>query len=221
MALPAPPDDGGPRFQGVYPGIVTNIVDEQHLGRVEVKFPWITADGERDVRTWARLCSPYADNNQGLQVMPAVDSEVIVAFGAGQFEWAYIVGSVWNGKEKTPATPEQANNIRLIRTRADSRLEFDDTDGAAKVSITMRTGHKVVLDEAAQTITIRHGMGCVITLDAVDINVNANIALNVTAPMVNVDAALSTFSGIVECDTLMADAFVLSPGYSPGVGNLL
>jgi hypothetical protein len=64
-------------------------------------------------------------------------------------------------------------------------------------------------------------MGCVITLDAVDINVNANIALNVTAPMVNVDAAVSTFSGIVECDTLMADAFVLSPGYSPGVGNLL
>lgn len=220
MALPAPPDDGGPRYHGVYPAIVTNIVDEQHLGRVEVKFPWITADGERDVRTWARLCSPYADNDQGLQVMPAVDSEVIVAFGAGLFEWAYIVGSVWNGKEKTAATPEQANNIRLIRTRADSRLEFDDST-PPKVSLTMASGHKVVLDDAAQEILVQHASGCSIRLTPLSIEINANVSLDVTAPMVNVDAAMSTFTGIVECQTLMADAFVLSPGYSPGVGNLL
>jgi uncharacterized protein involved in type VI secretion and phage assembly len=221
MALPAPPDDGGPRYHGVYPAIVTNIVDEQNLGRVEVKFPWITADGERDVRTWARLCSPYADDNQGLQVMPAVDSEVIVAFGAGLFEWAYIVGAVWNGKETTAATPEQANNIRLIRTRADSRLEFDDTAGAAKVSLTMASGHKVVLDDAAQEILVQHAGGCSIRLTPLSIEINANLSLDVTAPMVNVDAAVSTFSGIVKADTVIADSFVLSPGYSPGVGNLL
>lgn len=220
MALPAPPDDGGPRYHGVYPAIVTNIVDEKNLGRVEVKFPWITGDGERDVRTWARLCSPYADNNQGLQVMPAVDSEVIVAFGAGQFEWAYIVGSVWNGMETTAATPEQANNIRLFRTRADSRLEFDDST-PPKVSLTMASGHKVVLDDAAQEILVEHAGGCSIRLTPLSIEIDANVSLDVTAPMVNVDAAVSTFSGIVECNTLMADAFVLSPGYSPGVGNLL
>ena len=39
--------------------------------------------------------------------------------------------------------------------------------------------------------------------------------------MVNVDAAVSTFSGIVKATNVIADAFVLSPGYSPGVGNLL
>jgi uncharacterized protein involved in type VI secretion and phage assembly len=220
MALPAPPDDGGPRYHGVYPAIVTNIVDEQNLGRVEVKFPWITADGERDVRTWARLCSPYADNEQGMQVMPAVDSEVIVAFGAGLFEWAYIVGSVWNGKEKTAATPEQANNIRLIRTRANSRLEFDDGT-PPKVSLTMASGHKVVLDDAAQEILVEHALGCSIRLTTTDINIHSVVSLNVTALTVNVDAPVSTFSGIVKANTVIADAFVLSPAYSPGVGNLL
>jgi uncharacterized protein involved in type VI secretion and phage assembly len=220
MALPAPPDDGGPRYHGVYPAIVTNIVDEQNLGRVEVKFPWITADGERDVRTWARLCSPYADNEQGMQVMPAVDSEVIVAFGAGLFEWAYIVGSVWNGKEKTAATPEQANNIRLIRTRANSRLEFDDGT-PPKVSLTMASGHKVVLDDAAQEILVEHALGCSIRLTTTDINIHSVVSLNVTALTVNVDAPVSTFSGIVKASTVIADAFVLSPAYSPGVGNLL
>lgn len=221
MALPAPSDDGGPRYHGVYPALVTNIVDRENLGRVEVKFPWLTATGETAVRSWARLCSVYADDNQGFQVMPEVGSEVLVAFGAGLFEWPYIVGSVWNGKEKTAAKPERANNIRVIRTRADSKLEFDDTAGAAKVSITMRTGHRVVLDEGAQTVTIRHGGGCVITLTPTAVNIDANVQLHVTAPMVNVDAAVSTFSGIVKANTMIADAFVLSPAYSPGVGNLL
>jgi uncharacterized protein involved in type VI secretion and phage assembly len=221
MGLPTPPDDGGPRYHGVYPALVTDIVDPKNLGRVEVKFPWLTADGERDVRAWARLCSSYADNQQGFQVMPEVGSEVLVAFGAGQFEWPYIVGSVWNGQEKMPAKPERANNIRVIRTRADSRLEFDDTPGASKVSLTMRTGHQVVLDEGAQTVTVKHGMGCVITLDPVAVSIDANVQLHVTAPMVNVDAAVSTFSGIVKASNVIADAFVLSPGYSPGVGNLL
>ena len=221
MALPTPPDDGGPRYHGVYPALVTDIVDPQNLGRVEVKFPWLTAAGEQDVRAWARLCSSYADNDQGFQVMPEVGSEVLVAFGAGLFDWPYIVGSVWNGKEKTPTKPERANNIRVIRSRADSRLEFDDTAGASKLSITMASGHQVVLDNAAQTVTIRHGMGCVITLDPVAVSINANVQLHVTAPMVNVDAAVATFSGIVKANTVIADAFVLSPAYSPGVGNLL
>jgi uncharacterized protein involved in type VI secretion and phage assembly len=220
MALPAPPDDGGPRYHGVYPAIVTNVVDPQSLGRVEVKFPWLTSGGERDVRAWARLCSPYADNDQGFQVMPAVDSEVLVAFGAGVFEWPYIVGAVWNGKEKLPATPKRSNDIRLIRTRANSRLEFDDGT-PPKVSLTMASGHKVVLNDKTQEVLVEHATGCSIKLTPMTIEIRANISLNVTAPMVNVDAAVSTFNGIVKASTVIADAFVLSPGYSPGVGNLL
>jgi uncharacterized protein involved in type VI secretion and phage assembly len=220
MALPSPPDDGGPRYHGVYPAIVTNIIDPASLGRVEVKFPWLTSDGQRDVRAWARLCSPYADNQQGFQVMPAVGSEVVVAFGAGVFESPYIVGAVWNGKEKTPDTPNRSNDIRLIRTRANSRLEFDDST-PPKVSLTMASGHKVVLDDSAQEIVIQHAGGCTIRLNLMNVEIDANVLLDVTAPMVNVDAAVSTFSGIVKANTVIADAFVLSPGYSPGVGNLL
>jgi len=220
MALPAPPDDGGPRYHGVYPAIVTNIVDPDNQGRVEVKFPWLTSEGEQGVRGWARLCSPYADNEQGFQVMPGVGSEVIVAFGAGVFECPFIVASVWNGKEKMPTQPKKPNDIRLIRTRADSRLEFDDGK-PPKVSLKMKSGHKVVLDDAAQEVLIEHASGCSITLTPMTIEIRANIAMNVTAPMVNVDAAVSTFSGIVKATNVIADAFVLSPGYSPGVGNLL
>jgi uncharacterized protein involved in type VI secretion and phage assembly len=220
MGRPKPADGAVPGYFGVYPAIVTDIVDPDHLGRIEVRFPWLGTDGDRDVRAWATLCSPYADDNQGLQILPTVGTQVIVAFEAGNTTRPYILGATWNGQEKLPHTPDSSNDIRLLRTRADSRLEFDDGT-PPKVSITMASGHKVVLDDSAQEITIEHSGGCTIRLTTTNIEIQANISLNVTAPMVNVDAAMSSFTGIVECKTLIADSFVLSPGYSPGVGNLL
>ena len=85
----------------------------------------------------------------------------------------------------------------------------------------MQSGHKVVLDDAAQEITVTHAMGCSITLTVTNIKINANVEVDVTAPMVNVTAPMSTFSGVVKAQTVIADSFVISPAYTPGVGNLL
>ena len=131
-----------------------------------------------------------------------------------------MLGAAWNGRETLPHAPEQANNIRLWRTRADSRLEFDDTAGAPKVRITMASGHQVVLDDSTQEVTITHAMGCTVKLTATDVQVTANATVKVTSPMVEVDAAISTFSGIVKCSMLVAEQMVTSPAYSPGAGNL-
>ncbi len=37
--------------------------------------------------------------------------------------------------------------------------------------------------------------------------------------MVKVDAAMSTFSGVVKCDTLISNS-VVSASYTPGAGNI-
>ena len=50
--------------------------------------------------------------------------------------------------------------------------------------------------------------------------IQANSTVSVTAPMVEVTAPTSTFSGIVQCQTLIAEVGVVSPSYTPGVGNL-
>ena len=220
MGLPAPVDGSAPGYFGVYPAVVTDIVDPEDLGRVEVRFPWLGQDGDRDVRAWATLCSPYADADQGLLVVPEVDSQVVVAFEAGNLRRPYVIGAAWNGREALPHAPERSNDIRLLRTREDSRLEFDDTRGAAKVRLTMASGHEVVLDDAAQEITVKHALGCTIRLTATSIEVQANVSLDVTAPMVKVDAPISTFSGIVKVGTLIAEQMVMSPAYTPGAGNI-
>ena len=47
------------------------------------------------------------------------------------------------------------------------------------------------------------------------------MSVEITAPEVSVTAPISTFSGVVEAQTVVADSFVISPAYTPGVGNLL
>ena len=219
MDLPQPLDGSAPGYHGVYPALVTDIVDPDSLGRVQVSFPWLGEGGE-DVRAWATLCTPYADDNQGLLVLPEVGSQVVVAFEAGSLRRPYVLGAAWNGRVTLPHGPEQANNIRLWRSRENSRLEFDDTAGAPKVRITMASGHQVVLDDSAQEVTVRHAMGTTVKLTVTDVEVTANATVKVTSPMVEVDAAISTFSGIVKCSMLVAEQMVTSPAYSPGAGNI-
>jgi uncharacterized protein involved in type VI secretion and phage assembly len=220
MGLPAPSDGSAPAYFGVYPAIVTNLVDRERLGRIEVRFPWLGDDGDRDVRAWATLCTPYADDEQGLEILPEVDSQVVVAFEAGNLRRPYIVGAAWNGRAALPHEPQRSNDLRMLRSRADSRLEFDDAAAGAKVRITMQSGHQIVLDDSAQEIVVRHSSGCRLRLTTTSVEIDGNVTVDVTAPMVNVDAAISSFSGMVKCQTLIAESMVLSAAYTPGAGNV-
>jgi uncharacterized protein involved in type VI secretion and phage assembly len=214
-------DGGARRHFGVYPAIVTDLVDPERLGRVEVKFPWLGTQGADDVRAWATLVSPYADDDQGLEILPEVDTQVVVAFEAGELRRPYVIGASWNGAESLPEDPVAANNLRLLKSRAGSRLEFDDSDGAAKVTISMQSGHKVVLDDAANEVTVTHSNGCVIKLEiSGKITMQANASVDITAPVLNVHAATANFDGVVNCTTMNASAAVTSPSYTPGAGNI-
>ena len=222
MGLPERDDGGGARYFGVYPAIVTNIVDPDRQGRIELRFPTFGDDGDKDIRAWATLCSPYADADQGLEIVPEVDSQVVVGFEAGDLRRPYVLGAAWHGSASQPRSPNTANNLRVLRSRGHSEIEFDDTRGAEKVSITTERGHRVVLDSGAMSITIHHLNGSEITLDTLgQISIRANMKVNVTAPLVDVTAPMSKFTGVVKCQTLITDAFVISPAYTPGVGNIL
>ncbi len=217
-----PRQDGGtPRYFGVYPALVTNIVDPDSLGRIQVKFPWLGEQGENDVRAWATLLTPYADDDQGIEILPAVDTEVVVAFEAGDPRRPYIVGSCWNGSESLPESPQQPNNKRLWKTRSGSLLEFDDTDGAAKVTLSMKSGHTLVLDDSAQQVKLAHANGCSITMNAAgQIQIQANSTVDVTASVLNVHAATANFDGLINCTSLIASSSIVSPSYTPGAGNV-
>jgi uncharacterized protein involved in type VI secretion and phage assembly len=212
--------DVGAAHLGLYPAIVTDIVDPAGLGRIQVKFPWFGGDGA-DVRAWATLLTPYAGDDQGFEFLPEVDTQVVVGFEAGNPRRPYIVGACWNGKEGLPETPATPNNIRVIKTRSGSVLEFDDTSGAAKVTLKTSGGHELVVDDGAMEVTLRHSNGCSIVMNAGgQVEVLANSTVEITASAVNVHAATATFDGMVNCTTLTASVGVVSPSYTPGAGNI-
>jgi uncharacterized protein involved in type VI secretion and phage assembly len=217
----APVDGGAQRHFGVYPAIVTAVVDPANLGRIEVRLPWLGLRGEAEVRLMATLCTPYADGDQGFQMLPSVGTQVVVAFEAGDLRRPYVIGSCWNGQERLPEPPVAANDKRLIRTRSGSLLEFDDKPGGASITLSMRNGHRLVLDEAFDDVTLSHANGANVSIDASGrIHISCNASVEVSGPELNVHTAVANFDGMITCTTITCSAGVVSPSYTPGVGNV-
>ncbi len=145
--------DGRGQFWGVVVGLVTNNQDPEKLGRVKVKFPWLS---DTDESFWARVATPMAGKNRGLYLLPEVDDEVLVAFEHGQVEFPYILGALWNGKDTQPeSNGDGKNNMRSLTSRSGHVVRLDDTDGSEKIEIIDKTGkNKMTFSAADNTITI-------------------------------------------------------------------
>jgi uncharacterized protein involved in type VI secretion and phage assembly len=139
---------------GVVIGIVASLDDPDGLGRVQLTFPWM-ADGE-PLSNWARIAVPMAGTERGMQFMPEIGDEVLVAFDQGDLRFPFIVGFLWNGVDKPP---EQEPSRRIIKTVSGHTLTFDDTDGEEKVSLETAGGHRVALDDANGEISISFNGG--------------------------------------------------------------
>lgn len=147
------PARSGNRFFGVMVGIVTNNVDPEGMGRIKVRFPWLS---DTDESHWARVVSPMAGNNRGFYFLPEVDDEVLIAFEQGLVEMPYIMGSLWNGVDQPPESNANGeNNKRTIKSRSGHIIRLDDSDGAEKIEIIDKsTANSIVIDTATNAITI-------------------------------------------------------------------
>ncbi len=151
--LVAPPVQQG-RFYGVTVGIVTNNQDPDGLGRVKVKLPWLSEEHESH---WARLLTPMAGPERGLYCLPEVDDEVLVAFEHGQVEFPYVLGALWNGKDKPPEQNDDGqNNKRTLKSRSGHVITLDDTKDQEQIVIRDKTGkNEIVIASKDNALTIR------------------------------------------------------------------
>ena len=141
------------KISGVVVGVVSKNKDDDGLGRVKVIFPWLS---ETEESQWARVATLMAGEKRGALFLPEVGDEVLVAFEQGDRDRPYVIGALWNGKDKPPKTNDNGkNNIRLIQSRSGHQITLDDTDGSEKIEITDKTGkNSIVWDAAENTITI-------------------------------------------------------------------
>ncbi len=141
------------RIYGVTIGVVTNNKDPEKLGRVKVKFPWLS---EKDESNWARVVTAMAGKDYGLFMLPEPDDEVLVMFEQGDPRFPYVLGALWNEKRKPLATNgDGKNNHRLLKSRSGHTILLDDTAGEEKIVIQDKTKkNEISIDSKTNLITI-------------------------------------------------------------------
>lgn len=157
-------------------GVVTDNVCDEALGeknayRVKVKFPTLPKpkSGEED-SFWCRIVTFGASKDgMGAFFLPEKDDEVLVVFLNGDFNQGFLLGTLWNGKDKpafSNATgkseskrfheneakyvgkPEaKKNDIRSISTRAKHELIFNDNKDNPLMSLVSGQKHRIVLND--------------------------------------------------------------------------
>ncbi|HEX8723116.1 MAG TPA: phage baseplate assembly protein V [Pyrinomonadaceae bacterium] len=216
------------RLYGAYPATVTDIGDPDSQGRVKVMLPWMPDSGGGSYEVWARLATMMAGNNRGTWFVPDVGDEVLVLFEGGDARRPYVVGALWNGSDSPPETMDGGGNNykKVIRSRNGVKVTLDDQDGQEKFICETPGGQRVTLKDGPGSITIEDSNGNSVKLETSGVTVTAAAkvtvqcsTMEVSAGMVTVNAGMSKFSGVVQCDTLISNA-VVSASYTPGAGNI-
>lgn len=170
---------GGPPVYGVVVGIVTDVKDPEQMGRVRLKLPWLS---DAYVTGWARVAQLGAGTGRGAAFLPEVDDEVLVAFDRGDTRVPYVVGQLYNGKDKPKHAGELVDSSsgkvakRVIASRTGHELVFDEEKG---VRLSTGDGRAVVTIDSGGTITITGTSTIQIKGDA-NVEVSAKTKLTLT-----------------------------------------
>jgi uncharacterized protein involved in type VI secretion and phage assembly len=214
---------------GAQLALVVSVSDPNHLGRVQLRLVNFDGVTDQDAPVWARVAVPFAGDNRGAFLLPDVGDEVLVEFVNGDPRFPIVVGGLWNGAQ---SPPEQLGGDRVDRWtivgKAGTRIAIvEESSGQATISLTTPQGQQsLTIKETAGGEIKLEAAGSTITMDTTGVTITTGAkvtvqasTVDVSAGMVTVNAAMSSFSGVVKCDTLITNT-VVSTTYTPGAGNV-
>jgi len=153
------------KIAGVAVGLVTDVNDPEKLGRLKLKFPWM----EDQESPWAPVAAFMSGGSRGAFYMPEVGDEVLVSFELGNFDHPFVVGFLWNGKDKPPTDDVKH---RLFRSVNGHEIDIYDppVSGGDKGYIRIKDAHGNVVELSNAQIKITSpGM---ITIQAPNVVIN-------------------------------------------------
>ena len=129
---------------GKYRGIVTDIDDPENRCRIRATLEDVL-DGQEC--GWAEPAAPFAGDGHGFVMLPEKGAGVWIEFAAGRLDDPIWSGGWWaNDQRPNPQGPG-------VRT------------------IVSKSGHKLVLDDDANEVTVAHGDGPTIKLTSDEITI--------------------------------------------------
>ena len=177
--------EAGGYVKGVAIALVTNNQDPDGLCRVKVRYPWHDKPTES---YWARLAMPMAGKERGFVLIPEVGDEVVVGFEREDLRFPYVLGALWNGKDKPPlANGDGHNDKRTLTSRKKHHLLFDD-GAQGVVELAHEKGRKVTIDDHGIVVQDEHGNQIKIDSDSGAMSLQASGQLSIKAATISIEA---------------------------------
>lgn len=126
----------GPKLPSVANALVTDVNDPLKQGRVRLRFPWLD---NKYVSDWTRTVQLGGLGGGGVFPMD-VNDEVLVAFDRGALDHPFVIGGLYNGKDK-PTTVGDVPLHDAVRKKA-SRHTVSDRDGNRVDLLSQKTGRR-------------------------------------------------------------------------------
>ncbi|MDT8760254.1 phage baseplate assembly protein V [Sphingomonas psychrotolerans] len=213
-------------LSGAHIAKVVSVQDPQSRSRVQVQL--LSADPEGTAPIWARVAVPFAGDNYGAFFIPDVGCEVIVQFLAGDTANPIVIGTLWNGKTGIPETlpgnavdrwaicGKNGTRIAIVEESSGQEMVEIETPAGAKATLTDQASGSIKLEVAGNTFEMSTSGVSIQTSSQCEVQAST---VTVTASSVSVNTSMATFSGTVQCNTLIASS-VVSSSYTPGAGNV-
>lgn len=208
---------------GIHLAQVVNDTDPLSLNRVQVHLIGL------GLTLWAPVLIPGGGAGYGVALAPRTDETVAVAFAGGDPANPLVLGALWSGARARPQAAGKPGESYAIVSPGGAVIRMEETGDAREASIVIAADqHTRIRIEAGGggKVRIEH-QNSSISLDADGVAVTSATAVSVAAPTVKIsasavtiEAATTSVTGVVQCDTLIANS-VVGSSYTPGPGNVL
>jgi uncharacterized protein involved in type VI secretion and phage assembly len=201
-----PSDVGAPHYTNVHAyaksksqsAKVIDNNDPEGMGRVKVEFNWGGGNMKSD---WMRKLQSYAGEGRGMYWTPEIGDEVVVDFVGGSAERPYVVGSHYNGKEKS-GYATAGNDFKVIKNRSGQYLEFEELKN---ITLADKKGNKIHIDSDGSNLNL-------IALETINVKCK-NFKIEVSENMeTNVGQSATTKTGKDMSFVAETDIFINATG---------
>lgn len=203
------------RAGALHLGQVVDNDDPETRGRVKVRLVGL------DLELWCHTLVPSGGDDYGVSLLPRVEELVAVGFFGP--DHPVVLGALWRAGGQQPERARPVEDTWLIRTPGGSEVRLDDA--TPSVEVKTQAGYRVLIDEGSGEIKIERDQET-ITLSASGIEIRSSSQVTISASTitlsagsVDIQAGMTSSSGTVQCQTLIANS-VVGTSYTPGAGNI-
>lgn len=171
-------------------GTVTNVKDPEKSGRIKIKLPMVS---DKDESAWARVMTLGAGKNRGIEFMPDVGDEVVVAFLGNDPRFPVVLGSLWS-KKYPPPVPEPVKDDKIsersIYLGSGAKLTFTEgeKDKAVISLVHAIEDTKLVMDKAGIAIEAKKDAKIVIKVGDAQVEMKGDGTINIKGKAITMKA---------------------------------